>query len=171
MERSRTPVRLLGILQAWTRTSGLRVRSSAMKLKFDCIFYYVSDLDRSIRFYTNVLGFKLSSRDFVARFFVMECCSKLCPGPTRRPLRAMEMRDFAWKWMIWLKCCANYSSGELPSKRPGPSTAERSLRSTTPIETKSVSGNIPRVPRTDFTGITRTGSACVVDCAAASQCE
>lgn len=41
-----------------------------MKLKFDCVFYYVSDLERSIRFYTDVLGFKLSSRDFVARFFV-----------------------------------------------------------------------------------------------------
>ena len=41
-----------------------------MKLKFDCIFYYVSDVDRSIRFYSDVLGFKLSSRDFVARFYV-----------------------------------------------------------------------------------------------------
>ena len=41
-----------------------------MKLKFDCVFYYVSDIERAIRFYTDVLGFKLTSRDFVARFDV-----------------------------------------------------------------------------------------------------
>ncbi|MDR3749299.1 MAG: VOC family protein [Acidobacteriota bacterium] len=39
-----------------------------MKLKFDCVFYYVSDIERAIRFYTDVLGFKVASRDFVARF-------------------------------------------------------------------------------------------------------
>jgi hypothetical protein len=33
--------------------------------RFDCVFYYVSDLDRAIRFYTTVLGFELSSRDVV----------------------------------------------------------------------------------------------------------
>lgn len=41
-----------------------------MKLAFDCVFYYVSDVGRAVRFYTDVLGFKLSSRDFVARFDV-----------------------------------------------------------------------------------------------------
>ena len=39
-----------------------------MKAKFDCVFYYVSDLERSIRFYRDVLGVEASSRDFVARF-------------------------------------------------------------------------------------------------------
>ena len=39
-----------------------------MKLDFDAVFYYVSDLDRAIDFYTRVLGFKFLSRDDVARF-------------------------------------------------------------------------------------------------------
>jgi len=37
-------------------------------LRFDCIFYYVSDLERSVEFYRDVLGFRLTSRDVVARF-------------------------------------------------------------------------------------------------------
>jgi catechol 2,3-dioxygenase-like lactoylglutathione lyase family enzyme len=39
-----------------------------MKCNFDCVFYYVSDLERSIRFYSEVLGLTLLSRDVVARF-------------------------------------------------------------------------------------------------------
>ncbi len=48
-------------------------------LRFDCIFYDVSDLDRSIRFYTDVLGFPLSSRDAVARFDVDGVLFELVP--------------------------------------------------------------------------------------------
>jgi catechol 2,3-dioxygenase-like lactoylglutathione lyase family enzyme len=36
--------------------------------RFDCVFYFVRDLDRAIEFYANVLGFRLSSRDAVGRF-------------------------------------------------------------------------------------------------------
>lgn len=39
-----------------------------MPFKFDCIFYYVSDLPRAIRFYRDVLGMRLLSHDLVARF-------------------------------------------------------------------------------------------------------
>lgn len=39
-----------------------------MQLSFDAVFYYVSDLDRAIAFYRDVLGFQLRSRDAVARF-------------------------------------------------------------------------------------------------------
>ena len=39
-----------------------------MKLHFDAVFYYVSDLERSIHFYADVLGMRLVSRDVVARF-------------------------------------------------------------------------------------------------------
>lgn len=39
-----------------------------MKLNFDCVFYYVSDLPRSIHFYANILGFRLISQNTVARF-------------------------------------------------------------------------------------------------------
>jgi len=41
-----------------------------MTFRFDCVFYYVSDMDRAIRFYRDVLGFKFVSRDVVTRFDV-----------------------------------------------------------------------------------------------------
>ncbi len=47
--------------------------------RFDCLFYYVSDLDRAITFYTNILGFRLASRDAVARFFVDGVLFELVP--------------------------------------------------------------------------------------------
>ncbi len=46
---------------------------------FDCIFYYVSNLDRSIRFYTDILDFKLASRDAVARFEIDGILFELVP--------------------------------------------------------------------------------------------
>ncbi len=39
-----------------------------MQSEVDAVFYYVTDLDRSVRSYGEVLGMKLKSRDFVARF-------------------------------------------------------------------------------------------------------
>jgi catechol 2,3-dioxygenase-like lactoylglutathione lyase family enzyme len=39
-----------------------------MTLQFDCVFYYVSDLERAVVFYENVLGLKLQSKNAVARF-------------------------------------------------------------------------------------------------------
>jgi len=39
-----------------------------MRFQFDCIFYYVSDLELAIHFYRDILGFQLISRDVVARF-------------------------------------------------------------------------------------------------------
>lgn len=50
-----------------------------MKFKFDCIFYYVRDLDISIPFYTEILGFKLDSRDMVARLFIDDVLFELVP--------------------------------------------------------------------------------------------
>jgi catechol 2,3-dioxygenase-like lactoylglutathione lyase family enzyme len=47
--------------------------------RFDCVFYYVSDLDRSVAFYTGVLGFRLSTRDVVARFHVDGILFELVP--------------------------------------------------------------------------------------------
>ena len=40
----------------------------AMKFQFDCVFYYVTDMDRAVSFYMDILGFKMISRDVVARF-------------------------------------------------------------------------------------------------------
>jgi catechol 2,3-dioxygenase-like lactoylglutathione lyase family enzyme len=56
-----------------------------MKAKFDCIFYYVSDVERSVQFYRDVLGVEVSSRDFVARFHVDGVLFEIVPttDPTK----------------------------------------------------------------------------------------
>jgi catechol 2,3-dioxygenase-like lactoylglutathione lyase family enzyme len=50
-----------------------------MKFNFDAVFYYISDLDRAIKFYTDVLGLKLQSRDYVARFLIGSVLFELVP--------------------------------------------------------------------------------------------
>lgn len=59
----------------------------AMKFKFDAVFYYVSNLDRSIQFYRDVLGFKLHSRDYVARFYVDGVLFEVVPTSDASKLR------------------------------------------------------------------------------------
>ena len=39
-----------------------------MEFHFDCVFYYVSAMEPALRFYRDILGLKLISRDEVARF-------------------------------------------------------------------------------------------------------
>lgn len=51
-----------------------------MQFRFDCVFYYVSDLERSVRFYQDVLGLKLRSRDVVARFELDGVLVELVPS-------------------------------------------------------------------------------------------
>lgn len=73
--------------------------------RFDCIFYFVSDLDRAIQFYTTVLGFRLSSRDAVARFHLDGVLFELVPtsdpqvlsgrGNARLTLAVDEIEDAA----------------------------------------------------------------------------
>jgi catechol 2,3-dioxygenase-like lactoylglutathione lyase family enzyme len=58
-----------------------------MKFKFDAVFYYVSNLDRSIQFYREVLGFKLHSRDYVARFYVDDVLFEVVPTSDGSKLR------------------------------------------------------------------------------------
>ena len=41
---------------------------SAPEFKFDAVYYHVSDMEKSIAFYRDILGFRLASRDYVARF-------------------------------------------------------------------------------------------------------
>jgi catechol 2,3-dioxygenase-like lactoylglutathione lyase family enzyme len=57
-----------------------------MRTRFDAIFYYVSDLERAIHFYTDILGFKLSSRDAVARFDLEGVLFDLVPTQDRNKL-------------------------------------------------------------------------------------
>ena len=58
----------------------------ALKLSFDAVFYYVSDLDRSLDFYRNVLELPLVSHDYVARFDIDGVLFELVPATPDRPL-------------------------------------------------------------------------------------
>jgi len=42
--------------------------SSKLKLSFDTVFYYVTDMEESIAFYRDTLGLPLVSHDYIARF-------------------------------------------------------------------------------------------------------
>lgn len=66
-------------LFAWFRRDGHLL--TRMALRFDSVFYYVRDLDRSVAFYTRVLGLTLRSRDAVARFDVDGVLFELVPAP------------------------------------------------------------------------------------------
>ena len=50
---------------------------------FDCVFHYVSHMDLAIRFYRDILGFKLISRDVVARFDIDGVLFELVPAPVK----------------------------------------------------------------------------------------
>jgi catechol 2,3-dioxygenase-like lactoylglutathione lyase family enzyme len=60
---------------------------SDVKFTFDCVFYYVSDMERSMRFYRDVIGFRFVSRDDVARFDVGGVLFELVPAPDENALR------------------------------------------------------------------------------------
>jgi catechol 2,3-dioxygenase-like lactoylglutathione lyase family enzyme len=52
-----------------------------LKLKFDAVYYHVSNMEKSIAFYRDVLGFRLVSRDYVARFDLDGVLFELVPNP------------------------------------------------------------------------------------------
>ena len=60
---------------------------SDVKFNFDCVVYYVSDMERAIRFYRDVLGFRFLSRDDVARFDIDGVLFELVPAPDKSALR------------------------------------------------------------------------------------
>lgn len=49
-------------------------------LKFDAVYYHVSDMERAIAFYRDTLGIPLVSRDYVARFNLDGVLFELVPG-------------------------------------------------------------------------------------------
>ncbi|HKM80550.1 MAG TPA: VOC family protein [Candidatus Acidoferrum sp.] len=55
---------------------------------FDCVFHYVSDMDLAIRFYCDLLGLKLTSRDVVARFDIDGVLFELVPATAKNALHA-----------------------------------------------------------------------------------
>jgi catechol 2,3-dioxygenase-like lactoylglutathione lyase family enzyme len=52
-----------------------------MQLAFDCVFYYVRDLEAAVRFYSNVLGLSLITKDAIARYDVDGVLFELIPAP------------------------------------------------------------------------------------------
>jgi predicted enzyme related to lactoylglutathione lyase len=51
-----------------------------MNLHFDCVFYYVLNLQVAIKFYSDVLGLSLTSQDTIARFDVDGVLLELIPA-------------------------------------------------------------------------------------------
>jgi catechol 2,3-dioxygenase-like lactoylglutathione lyase family enzyme len=58
-----------------------------MRFNFDCVFYYVSDIERAISFYVDVLGLDLVSRDVVARFDIDGVLFEVVPTPMMAKLQ------------------------------------------------------------------------------------
>jgi catechol 2,3-dioxygenase-like lactoylglutathione lyase family enzyme len=59
-----------------------------MEFHFDCVFYYVSDIEAAIQFYHHVLEFRLISRDVVARFDIDGVLFEIVPAAAKGNLRA-----------------------------------------------------------------------------------
>ncbi len=55
--------------------------TSAPSLKFDAVYYHVTDIERAITFYRDTLGIPLVSRDYVARFDLDGVLFELVPNP------------------------------------------------------------------------------------------
>ena len=57
------------------------------RFHFDCVFYYVSDMESAVSFYSDVLGFRLTSRDVVARFDIDGVLFELVPAREKGKLK------------------------------------------------------------------------------------
>jgi predicted enzyme related to lactoylglutathione lyase len=53
---------------------------SPFHFSFDAIYYHVTNMDKAVAFYRDVLGFQLRSRDYVARFDVDGVLFELVPS-------------------------------------------------------------------------------------------
>jgi hypothetical protein len=59
----------------------LAMSTSELKLRFDAVYYHVRDIEKSVAFYRDILGFHLTSRDYVARFDLGGVLFELVPNP------------------------------------------------------------------------------------------
>jgi len=57
-----------------------------LKFDFDCVFYYVDDMEKAVSFYSDVLGLRMASRDVVARFDLDGVLFELVPSYGKRKL-------------------------------------------------------------------------------------
>ena len=60
--------------------------SSELKLTFDAVYYHVTDMEKSIAFYRDILGLRLTSRDYVARFDIDGVLFELVPNAPGKAL-------------------------------------------------------------------------------------
>lgn len=67
-----------------------------MHNSFDCIFYYVHAFDRSITFYTDVLGLKFESRDDVVRLRLEGVLIELVQAPDSTGIEEQGTAAFAF---------------------------------------------------------------------------
>ena len=54
---------------------------SKLRLSFDAVFYYVTDVKQAVSFYRDALGLPLVSQDYVARFDLDGVLIELVPVP------------------------------------------------------------------------------------------
>jgi catechol 2,3-dioxygenase-like lactoylglutathione lyase family enzyme len=59
----------------------LQSSTGNLKLSFDTVFYYVTDMEASVAFYRDTLGLPLTSHDYVARFDLDGVLIELVPAP------------------------------------------------------------------------------------------
>jgi lactoylglutathione lyase len=64
-----------------TKEEASAMSTSELKLAFDAVYYHVADMEKSIAFYRDILGFHLTSRDYVARFDLGGVLFELVPNP------------------------------------------------------------------------------------------
>jgi catechol 2,3-dioxygenase-like lactoylglutathione lyase family enzyme len=57
------------------------------RFHFDCVFHYAEDIESAISFYSDVLGFRLASRDIVARFNIDGVLFELVPAREKGKLK------------------------------------------------------------------------------------
>jgi len=62
-------------------SSSSRSSSSKMRLSFDTVFYYVTDMEAAIAFYRDTLGLPLVSHEYVAQFDLDGVVIELVPLP------------------------------------------------------------------------------------------
>ncbi len=61
--------------------------SCELKLTFDAVYYHVTDIEKSVAFYRDVLGLRLTSRDYVARFHIDGVLFELVPNAAGNALQ------------------------------------------------------------------------------------
>lgn len=60
--------------------------SPPCKFAFDAVYYHVTNVEKSIAFYRDILGFRLTSQDYVARFDLDGVLFELVPNPSHNVL-------------------------------------------------------------------------------------